>query len=95
MLGILNHFGSAFKTNCRCCILQAFILPKLLHQSIMEKGITEERKRSLITICCIKEPRYLYYVVVNNIRREMQREVLLKVTAKTSTPVSYNINFFI
>ena len=30
----------------------------------MEKGITKARKRSLKAICCIKEPGYLYYVVV-------------------------------
>ena len=29
MLGVLNHFGAALNTNCRC--LQVFILPKLLY----------------------------------------------------------------
>ena len=31
MLGILNRFGSALYTNCRCCILQAFMLLQLSH----------------------------------------------------------------
>ena len=41
-------------------------------------NITEERKRSLMAICCIKEPSYLHYdIVVDNKKREMKREVLL------------------
>ena len=31
MLGVLSRFGSVLNTNCRCRILQAFILPKLSH----------------------------------------------------------------
>ena len=31
MLDVLNRFGSALNTNCRCRILQALILPKLSH----------------------------------------------------------------
>ena len=31
ILGVLNRFGSALNTNCRCRILQAFILPILSH----------------------------------------------------------------
>ena len=31
MQGILNHLGSSLNTNCRCRILQVFILPKLSH----------------------------------------------------------------
>ena len=31
MLDVLIRFGSALKTNCRCRILQTFILPKLSH----------------------------------------------------------------
>ena len=50
-----------------------------------------------MAICCIKEPGFLYYVVINNKERTMQREVfLLKETTKTSTSVPHDsrISFF-
>ena len=31
MLGVLNRFGSTLNTDCRCRILQAFIMPKLTY----------------------------------------------------------------